>query len=299
VAPSACGDGQLDAGEQCDDGNLDPGDGCDELCRLEQCGDGGLDPGEACDDGAGNGTNACCSATCTLVDPDGDGVCSRDDVCPGDIDNDSDGDGFCVGPTFNPPAIGGDDPCSRTGGGAAWIKPKAAISKLDKPLGQHALTIKGEFIIPTGGLPVAPQARGVHVRVIDNAGNLVVDERVPGGFYTSETPIGWKLGGNPPTKWTYLDKTKPPLRNGIKKLQVSDRAKKGPGQFKVVVTGKLGSYPIAPGQEPITVSIEFNDTGLPPGGSAGVDQCGEIAFALDPVRPGCKFNGKGNKLTCK
>ena len=36
VAPEpACGDGNLDDGEQCDDGNLDNGDGCDELCTTE------------------------------------------------------------------------------------------------------------------------------------------------------------------------------------------------------------------------------------------------------------------------
>ena len=50
-------------------------------------------------------------------------ICSRDDVCPDDADNDSDHDGYCVGPTFHPPAIGGGDPCSRSGGAGDWTKP--------------------------------------------------------------------------------------------------------------------------------------------------------------------------------
>ncbi|MFY0536883.1 hypothetical protein [Nannocystis pusilla] len=39
---SACGDGQLDAGEGCDDGNVDAGDGCDAECQVEACDPDGL-----------------------------------------------------------------------------------------------------------------------------------------------------------------------------------------------------------------------------------------------------------------
>jgi cysteine-rich repeat protein len=35
-APPACGDGQLDPGEECDDANNAPGDGCDADCKKEQ-----------------------------------------------------------------------------------------------------------------------------------------------------------------------------------------------------------------------------------------------------------------------
>jgi len=50
------------------------------------CGDGVVDPGEACDDGNGNGSDGCCSATCRVIDPDADGVCSASDDCPGVTD---------------------------------------------------------------------------------------------------------------------------------------------------------------------------------------------------------------------
>ena len=68
------------------------------------CGDGVLDPGETCDLGAANG-GACCTPVCTLVDPDGDGVCSQNDDCPtvfnpsqSDLDGDGVGDACDVGP---------------------------------------------------------------------------------------------------------------------------------------------------------------------------------------------------------
>jgi hypothetical protein len=47
----------------------------------------------------------------SAVDSDGDGTPDASDVCPLDTDNDSDGDGVCVGATFNSPATAGDDNC--------------------------------------------------------------------------------------------------------------------------------------------------------------------------------------------
>ena len=179
VEPPKCGDGFRDPNEQCDDNNLIPGDGCDEHCHARVVRNGILNSGEQCDDGAANGTNECCSLVCQRVDPDGDGVCTRDDVCPADTDNDSDDDGYCVGTAFRPPAIGTDDPCSRQTGGT-WIKPKVTFSKLDLAPGMQKLKITGGFQIPTGGAPVAPQARGVHLRVLGPTGAIVLDQHIPG-----------------------------------------------------------------------------------------------------------------------
>ena len=55
-----CGNGRVDSGEQCDDGNTDPLDGCDAACLLE-CGNGVLEPaaGEQCDDGNRVGGDLC------------------------------------------------------------------------------------------------------------------------------------------------------------------------------------------------------------------------------------------------
>lgn len=62
---AACGDGNVDPGEQCDDGNLVDGDGCSANCTIESfCGDGIPDAGEQCDDG-NNVNGDGCSAICT------------------------------------------------------------------------------------------------------------------------------------------------------------------------------------------------------------------------------------------
>ncbi len=146
------------------------GDGCSSTCTLESCGDGIIDVNEDCDDGAQNGVNNCCSLICQLLDPDEDGICNRDDICPADDDNDSDGDSYCIGLAFNPPAIGGGDPCSRTVGAGAWTKPQAQFSKLDTPLVDDKLKLQGEFLVPTGSPAIAPHLFGVQIRVTDAAG---------------------------------------------------------------------------------------------------------------------------------
>ncbi len=297
-APPTCGDGFRDPGEQCDDGGIVPGDGCDDHCRLEACGNGVRDNGEECDDGAANGSDECCSTLCRLVDPDGDGICTAQDRCPEDVDNDSDDDGYCVGPVARPPAIGTDDPCSRRGTAGDWIKPKVVFTKLDQAPGLQKVKISGAITIPTGGSPIAPQARGVHVRVLGPTGTLVIDQHVPAGVYTAAHPVGWKVSGAPPNKFTYFDKVSlPPSQNGIRKVVVTDKSAKVPGLVMFSIDGQRGDYPLAPGESPITVAIELNDTGNPPGAMPGVDQCGEVRFLVPPAVPSCQTGVA--KLSCK
>jgi cysteine-rich repeat protein len=90
--PPACGNGQVETGEECDDGaaNSDtlPG-ACRTTCRHAYCGDGVLDAGETCDDGPSAQPDDCpdtCEApTC------GDGHVWRDhEEC--DDGNTADGD---------------------------------------------------------------------------------------------------------------------------------------------------------------------------------------------------------------
>lgn len=93
----ACGDGNLDAGEECDDANTRDGDGCDASCRHEvsdpRCGDGRVDDGEECDDANtrdGDGCDAACQVE--VSGPAcGDGVRDGDEEC--DDANTRDGDG--------------------------------------------------------------------------------------------------------------------------------------------------------------------------------------------------------------
>jgi cysteine-rich repeat protein len=294
----ACGDSVVDAGEECDDGNRQPGDGCDPDCMLERCGDGVQDAGEACDAGAANGHDLCCSADCRLVDPDEDGVCSRDDLCPADPDNDGDGDGFCVGDVFQAPAVGGGDPCSRRDGGGDWLAPRLVLGKLDRP-GSATLSVKGTFVLPPHAGPLAPDVHGMQLRVVDRAGRIVIDEHVRGGTFSKLLPIGWKVRGNPPVRWTYLDRRKTAQRTGPTKIVVADMSHKQPGRLDIVVAGKGGRYAIAPGDEPVTLSVELNDRAAPPGATPGIDACAEIAFAPSPLVPGCAFSRDGAKLLCR
>ncbi|MGB0716025.1 MAG: IPTL-CTERM sorting domain-containing protein, partial [Phycisphaerae bacterium] len=65
-AIAACGDGNVDPGEECDDGNTIDGDGCQGNCMNPVCGDGIVDPGEACDGANSDSCNGLpCMQDCT------------------------------------------------------------------------------------------------------------------------------------------------------------------------------------------------------------------------------------------
>jgi cysteine-rich repeat protein len=61
----ACGNGELDPGEECDDGNTVDADGCEADCTIPRCGNAIRDPGEECDDGNTVGGDLC-EADCTI-----------------------------------------------------------------------------------------------------------------------------------------------------------------------------------------------------------------------------------------
>jgi cysteine-rich repeat protein len=65
---AACGDGNLDPGEQCDDGNNVSCDGCNAACQIEACGNGKVECAEECDAGPQNGQpGSGCDANCKVV----------------------------------------------------------------------------------------------------------------------------------------------------------------------------------------------------------------------------------------
>jgi hypothetical protein len=80
-------------------------DNCPDTSNTAQT-DSDVDgAGDACDVCPNDATDSC------MVDTDGDGILDPSDICPLDTDNDSDGDGVCVGADFNPPATAGSDNC--------------------------------------------------------------------------------------------------------------------------------------------------------------------------------------------
>ncbi len=302
-----CGDGTASPFEQCDDGNLTNGDGCDSNCTTTACGNGIVTAGEQCDQGAANGATLCCSATCQRIDGDADGVCDQSDdcptiadpaqlnndgdifgnacdVCPGDVDNDTDGDGYCIGTLFNPPAVGGSDPCSRSALAGAWVAPKTRIIRVfTPPLGNEGVRLTGSFHIGSIVPVIAPERYGIQLRITDSANAILLDliipgiERVPGGEH------GWKASGHPASKWIYTDKRPIPVSKGVRKITVKDLTRLGlPGMIGISMNLKGGTMPLqSHSQVPVRLTVEMNDTALPPGGTPGRDQCGEAAFVAD------------------
>jgi cysteine-rich repeat protein len=310
----ACGDGVRSPFEQCDDGNRVNGDGCDGNCTFTACGNGVTAAAEQCDDGPANGTDLCCSATCQRIDSDGDGVCDRSDVCPNtadplqensdgdlfgdacdicptDVDNDIDGDLFCTGSTFNPPALGGKDPCSRLDDAGTWSKPKALFSRLGPPSRDDRMRLKGRFNVGALLPAIAPHTHGVHIRVIDAGGGLIIDERIPGG-------PAWKMSGSANNQWKYTDPMKPAGHNGISQIVIRNLLFQDPTLFSIAVHGDKGTYGIQPDREMIRVTVELNDNAIPPGRTPGRDQCGEVQFSKKVGKPTCTFSG-AVKLLCK
>ena len=52
-----------------------------------------------------------------------------------------------------------------------------------------------------------------------------------------------------------------------------------PGDYGIFVNHKGGTVPLRePEQVPLRLTVELNDTALPPGGTPGRDQCGEAVF---------------------
>ena len=90
IVDAACGDGELDPGEECDDGNTTSGDGCTSSCTLEYCGDGVVNNAgaEACEP---PGTASCTDGCAVRAPLCGDGFVTAPEAC--DDGNVSSGDG--------------------------------------------------------------------------------------------------------------------------------------------------------------------------------------------------------------
>lgn len=95
-----CGDNNINetSGEGCEDGNYTPEDGCSAECKLEFCGDGiiqvGLD--EECDNGPSNSDSApdACRTTC-IPAACGDGVVDSAESCDEGVANSESPDATC------------------------------------------------------------------------------------------------------------------------------------------------------------------------------------------------------------
>jgi hypothetical protein len=219
----ACSQATRSDGTTCDDG--DPctiGDACTSgTCGGgPSCGDGVVQAGcgEVCDAGPANGTNQCCSTSCTLVDGDGDGLCD---------------------------AV---DPCTN---GVAFITAQVKLGRQTTPPGDDTLAWKGQLALPYPFMPpLDPSVHGVRL-VLAHATSTVLDVAIPGGLVAGSPAVGWRnLNG---VRWLYVDKNPIP-GGGISKILIKHRTST-PGLLDLRVKGKRGSLPPVPGNPPLAAIL--------------------------------------------
>ena len=188
----------------CADGIQDPGEQC--------CGNGVVDPGEQCDDG---GPTSCCSATCTVVDADGDGVCDARDDCPtasdpSQLDRDGDGRGDACD---NCPADANADQSDVDGDGVGDVcdpmdgifATKSLAIAGSSAMGIRSVSLRGTHTADAAtplGIVVADgrQSVAVDFQALPGWGTLVCTQRQPGGHLkcrTTDRTFTWDSATTP------------------------------------------------------------------------------------------------------
>ena len=208
-------------GTTCDDGSAcTTGDACASGSCLgtSTCGDGVVQSGcEACDDGGANGSNQCCSSSCTLVDGDGDQLCDAIDPCTS---------GAAITPTY------------------------VKIGRQATPPGDDTLSWKGELVLAPSTPSIDPSATGVRL-LLAHASSTELDLVVPGGPLGGSPAVGWRsISG---VKWLYGDK-RPSPPGGITKIAIQ-RVPSLPGRLKFKVKGKQAALPPVAGNPPLAVAL--------------------------------------------
>jgi hypothetical protein len=232
---TTCDDGQAcTVGDVCTGGTCGGGPACGDGVVQSGC-------GEICDDGPGNGTNQCCSGTCTLVDGDGDQLCD---------------------------AI---DPCT---GGVPFATTLVKIGRQATPPGDDSLSWRGELVLPFPFSPALdPAVNGVRL-VLANGTTAILDATIPGGLTAGSPPVGWKVAGGG-TKWLYSDRSAAPP-NGITKVVIHLVAST-PGRLKFRVKGRDAALPAGVGNPPLAVVLVLD----PPAAATGQCGEGSIPCALN------------------
>jgi hypothetical protein len=258
----------------------------------------------------GDGVGAC--DNCPAVfnpgqeDSDGDGLGDACDNCPlaanpsqTDADGDGVGDACDNCPNYNPSQADSDldgrpdgcDPCTNVAGERdITIRPKVTASKINTDVDpmNDKLQVSGEFISGTTFASLDPVTTGARLLITNDMGSVRVDVELAGGAYGGRGTRGWVLNskGN---KWTFQDKTGAPT-SGVIKMTIQDHSSKAPNRVLVKVIGKDSTYPIVPGDLPLTAVVVLGNQTASDAGA-----CGETDFGMGD----CAFNAKGNKVVCK
>lgn len=166
-------------------------------------------------------------------------------------------------------------------------KPRLNVTRGRYDGAVDTLTANGEFALPPGVVfaDLDPAAGGARLELRNGLGRVVTDLRLQGGLLDPVRKRGWKTnqGG---TSWTFLNTS-----GQIRRLQISDRSPGVPGgRVRFTVNVRFGYVPVAPGDEPLQISLTLGDDDA---GDAG--HCGASTF----VAADCTFNEPGTRVQCK
>ena len=177
--------------------------------------------------------------------------------------------------------------------GGTIATPLVKVSKNDDPAGDETLTVSGQWQLATLTPAIDPIANGFNFKVVDPAGAVVFDRRIPPGAPASKGAPGWTVNSKG-TQWTYKDATGSST-GGITKVVVTNNTSKTPGLYKFSVAGKNGDFQVGSGETPLQLFVVL-------GGAAqdSVGQCATLAFngATGPA-PSCKSVGGNNVVSCR
>lgn len=267
--PTCPGDGRAASGTPCSPDGLP--------CTADVC-DG---TGAGCTHPAGNaGTECRASGSICDVAERCDGIAAE---CPADTGiADGDADGECDG----------DDPCTNVGGRQDFASPprsRVVLTRLDTTSRDDTAKVTAFFTLPEGRrfADLLPLVDGARIVIERADGTRALDASLPAGAYSSALRSGWTTARSG-RAWTFVDRRG--TANGIVKLVVTDRDRAAsPRQVQVVVTGKNGRHPVAPGDLPVQVVLVLGDAA-----DAAAGLCGESAFRAGA----CVLTGSGSRLVC-
>lgn len=286
-APSTCGNGAIEPGEDCDDGNLAAGDGCDARCTIEPCFVCRATPSACTPDG---------------LDADGDGACDEIDSCPTgpdaaqrDADGDRIGDACDLCPWTTDPAQADTDSDRR--GDACDLCP------LERPFFDDSQLRFGAGPGGTGRFVVRarfgyyhqfldPVRDGFHLVVRDANGNVVLDAEAPPGAYDHVTRSGWLRSGGASPSWRY--RAASPAGDAVESVDVKTIANQ---RVRIAVRGRRASVAL-PTSLPPSVSAVGRDEEVDLYPTA--EQCSGLQ--LEPRTPASsrdRCTVRGRTLLCR
>jgi hypothetical protein len=128
------------------------------------------------------------------------------------------------------------------------VRTRLTVANLGDAPGNEVLKVRGEVIAPAGTFAaIDPVTTGMRVRVVQGRlesglAVMVLDVVLPPGAFGGKGTAGWRLDASG-TTWKYSDATGGPGAGGIVSAQIRNRDALLPGQLKISLKGKNGSYP--------------------------------------------------------